>query len=489
MSSPHLSALKRAGPSQGVPVRRRGVPALLVPVLLVAGFLAIAYFLFGDRLWSGPDVEVARVVALSLQDEGTAAAGSEEDGGEAAGPGPVGDAPMLFQASGWVEADPWAVEAAALIPGIVDEVMVLEGEAVKNGQVLATLVADEHELARDVATRAVDEARAAVSAAVAEIDASKKRLAASRARLSTEQARLEEARDLFARVEALGEGSVPVTQVVSARLAVKRIEAEVVEEEALVSEVEADVERRHRLLEVVKARLAAAQVRLGQAELTLARTVVSAPIDGVVQELFVVPGHKRAVFMDDPHSAAIARIYQPEKLQVRVDVPLADAARLEVGQRTRVVSNLLPDRVLPGTVTRIVGQADLQRNTLQAKVRLDETDPRLRPEMLCRVEFLGAGTGNRRASPGVARAASPGLRVLVPEEALVDPSSSGREAHLWVVEADSLRLERRQVEPGASAEQGHREIRGGVRPGEWVVVRPDGGLEEGGRVNPVFKES
>ena len=42
-------------------------------------------------------------------------------------------------------------------------------------------------------------------------------------------------------------------------------------------------------------------------------------------------------------------------------------------------------------MTRIVGEADLQRNTLQAKVRVEDPDHRLRPDMLCRAEFLASG--------------------------------------------------------------------------------------------------
>ena len=39
-------------------------------------------------------------------------------------------------------------------------------------------------------------------------------------------------------------------------------------------------------------------------------------------------------------------------------------------------------------MTRILGEADLQRNTLQVKVSLLQPDPKLRPEMLCRAKFF-----------------------------------------------------------------------------------------------------
>jgi multidrug efflux pump subunit AcrA (membrane-fusion protein) len=54
---------------------------------------------------------------------------------------------MLFQASGWIEPDPLPVKATALIDGVIDEVRVLEGQFVKKGETLATLVDDDARLA------------------------------------------------------------------------------------------------------------------------------------------------------------------------------------------------------------------------------------------------------------------------------------------------------------------------------------------------------
>ena len=55
---------------------------------------------------------------------------------------------------------------------------------------------------------------------------------------------------------------------------------------------------------------------------------------------------------------------------MRVDVALADASQLHVGQRAEISSDVLPQVQLSGIVTRIEGQADLNRNTLQAKVSI-----------------------------------------------------------------------------------------------------------------------
>ena len=54
----------------------------------------------------------------------------------------------LFQAAGWVHADPYPVRATVLVSGIVENIFVKGGDAVKKGQVLATL--DKNDLQIDL---------------------------------------------------------------------------------------------------------------------------------------------------------------------------------------------------------------------------------------------------------------------------------------------------------------------------------------------------
>ena len=140
-----------------------------------------------------------------------------------------------------------------------------------------------------------------------------------------------------------------------------------------------------------RAVVARATARRDQDKLRLERMVIRAPITGLVQRRLKVPGDKIMLGMDDPLSAHLLHLYDPERLQVRVDVPLADAAGVFVGQRCEIVVDILPDVVFVGDVTRITHEADLQKNTLQVKVRVIDPDPVLKPEMLTRVRFLAEG--------------------------------------------------------------------------------------------------
>jgi len=330
-----------------------------------------------------------------------------------------GERELLFQSSGWLEPDPWPVNIAVLTDGFVEDVFVKEGEAVTNGQILAQLDPADARLVKR------------------QVEAEVQRAAAQ----------LEEARDTWQRISALAERDTTASERTVAEQAVAAREAE----------------------------LSAARIRLETAQLALDRTVIRADRDGVVLRRFVEPGQKRRAAMDDPHSAVIVSLFDPESLQVRVDVPLAEAGRLFVEQPARISTAMLPGRVFTGRVTRIVGQADIQRNTLQAKVAVDDPDPRLRPEVLCRVEFWSQSRDMSTGEDGAGRHA-----LWIPEAALQDEEAT--EQTVWVIDAVSQRVHRRAIRVSSTRDHGYRLLLDGLRANETVVVSDTVALQEGRRV-------
>lgn len=77
------------------------------------------------------------------------------------------------QAPGWLEAAPFATACTALTDGVISEVLVLEGDRVETGQVVATLVRRDAELS-------LDRARAELGAAQAALETARADLAAAR---------------------------------------------------------------------------------------------------------------------------------------------------------------------------------------------------------------------------------------------------------------------------------------------------------------------
>jgi HlyD family secretion protein len=437
-------------------------------VVLVLGFALLFALLFRDRLLPAPELRV--VIATAIADESIQPTSSRK---------PVGnDGRLLFQASGWLEPDPLPVRATALADGVIAEVHVLEGQRVDAGDLLVSLIDEDARLVRDMMASELAMKQAAFDAHCVEVQTLLQKLAAEQAGLAKARATLDEATDLFDRLARVPVGATTESQRVTARFEKERGNAEVDMARARIREIAWDFNRiayetlaHHHGIEAAKSALA-------EAELNLMRTRVPSPVRGRVMRLLASPGEKKMLGMDEMDSATVALIYDPEKLQVRVDVPLADAAQLAIGQRAKIRCGLLPDVVFEGIVTRIAGEADIQRNTLQAKVRVLDPDDRLRPEMICRVEFFGETVDDDSA---VTTNAAGNLAVFVP------PSAVAENSRVWVCDPESKRVESREVVPTRDVRERWMRIESGINPGEWIVDDPAAEtLKPGQRIHPLF---
>ena len=451
----------------------------LLPLAILLGFAAVFLILFRDRLIPARRVEVSPALAVSSQNATT----TTPSGSAVAAPGALATGRLLFQASGWIEPAPQPIKVTALIDGFIDKVHVLEGADIKQGEVLATLIDADARLARDAAAAEVTMLEADFSALGATRTATEHKLEGGRAGLAAAEADAAEATDRLRRLEQTASRAVPETERVTAQLENSRRQAGLRIRQALIDETTADLTRVAHEANAMTARIAGAKAKLAQAELARARARITSPINGRVLRLLAVPGQKKMAIMDDVDSSTVAIVYDPAALQARVDVPLADAAGLSVGQHVRIRCNLLPDQPFDGIVTRINGEADLQRNTLQAKVRLLQPSDRLRPEMLCRAEFFDSRE-TQPATAAIAPVAAPSaplpatgeLTIFIPENALVGSA-------VWICDPDTSRVSQRPVVATAETRDGYRRLESGVRPGEWVVRSP-GDLREGQRVKP-----
>ena len=507
------------GDRPGADAPRRSRTAVIVPLAVVA----LTALVVGWSAW--PTVRPVRTVhvtqAVFERTEEPRDAGITGD--RHAGTGRVGTA---VQAPGWLEAEPYYVAAAALADGVIERIEALEGDRVRAGQVIARLVSTDAELKlgsaqaelavaeADLALaeaelraaetdwnepvereRAVEAGRAALAESDAEVAQLPSLIAAARATLvqyEEELSRAERSRAGQAATEL--EVIVARQRVEAQRATVESLEALGPRLAARSERLRADlraaernlalrVEERRRLdaarASVDKARGAVerAKVARDEATLELERMVIRAPIDGFVQRRLKAPGDKVVRMMDDPHSVHVALLYDPDRLQVRVDVPLADASHLFVGQRCEVVVEVLPDRTFEGEVLRITHEADLQKNTLQAKVRVLDPSPLLRPEMLTRVRFLPRGES---AQSGDAAPAGGQGRVRVPVHALHTHHGG---VQVWAVTnrrgdrgiVRSLHVQRESEADGWAV------VSGPLQPGALLVLDADG-LREGQRV-------
>ena len=450
---------------------RRTVPAFLLPVGLLIAFIVIFVLMFGSRLVPATEVATATIVALRVEP------GKNDASEPGSSPSTIADrTTLLFQSSGWVEPDPYAINVPALVSGVIKDVFILEGQNVKKGDLLATLIDEDAQLDVQHATQSIATLNATKIAHCAQIPVLNAEMQALQKKIESARAVHAELLDVATRLASVPAGSVSAREVRQAELRVDAQKAVIDEATAELAGVIAGINKVNLEELSLNAQISAAQTDLARKKLALERTIIRSPVDGRVLHLHAEPGKKRMLASDNPKSAVIVEIYDPEELQARIDVPLSEAASLQIGQPVTLTTDLLPDTKFTGEVTRIAGEADLQRNTLQAKVRLDEPDSRLRPAMLVRAAFHpGQAAPSEDTNTG---SGGQNLALFVPVEALFEESK--KSAQVWVVEKDRVR--QRSLTLGKDQREGHIRVIDGLRPGDQVVLPPFNSLEENQRV-------
>ncbi|MEN9641157.1 MAG: p-hydroxybenzoic acid efflux pump subunit AaeA [Planctomycetota bacterium] len=409
---------------------RRMLTRFVLPVTLVAASA-------GTLLWTGwrsfIPVPTVDVVPVSLRAGAGAASGASPDSNDPSAKPSVKREGAAVQAPGWIEPSPFAVMVPALTPGVVRTVLVLEGERVEAGQVLVEMNDEEQHISVRLAEAALAEARAK---------------------------RLEMEDELSRKARLVASGAASAGEVSRLKIRIDAMRA---------AEEGADAERAMRAL-------------------ILERTKVRAPIAGVVMARLAVPGMIGGGMQD---GKPLIELYDPSQLQVRADVPLADAGRIAIGDRAEVTVDVLPDRRFRAEVIRVVHQADIAKNTVQAKVRIIDPDAALKPEMLARVKLFpqmpgsseGSGTtpGSKGADTAANMSSSEGNFWI--NDDCVDTSTTPPSVLLIAgLEDGRGTIERRAVGAIGESERGWRPVASGLRAGDMAVRAPLSAPKPGTRV-------
>jgi HlyD family secretion protein len=341
----------------------------------------------------------------------------------------------LLNASGYVTARR-ASTASSKVTGRVTEVLVEEGMAVEEGQVVAH----------------VDSTNVEKSFRLAEAQ-----LAAQRSALGETQANLE-----------LGERDLQRSRNLA--------------ESHVVSE--SDLDRAESNVAMLRARMARQQAEIAVAERQVALwqqqlddTIIRAPFAGVVVSKNAQPGE-----MISPLSAGggftrtgVCTIVDMSSLEVEVDVNESYINRVSAGQPVVVTLDSYPEWKIPAKVIAIIPTADRQKATVRVRVGFEKLDPRILPDMGLKVAF--------QAAAGAAEDAPARRFVTVPKNAI--RRADDRDV-VWLVREG--RLERRAV----TVESSHGKdatLAAGLEGGETVVVNGPSELIEGAPAKEKGKSS
>ncbi len=185
----------------------------------------------------------------------------------------------------------------------------------------------------------------------------------------------------------------------------------------------------------------------------LERSIVKAPMSGVIQERAIVEGQ----FVDQ--GKMIALMVQADPLRLRFTVPESRASRLSKNMRLNFTVPAYANRTFTGTVYDIGAFADLETREVICWARVSNNDAQLKPGFFTHVEL---------------QVDSRGEAVVVPLASVL-PTEQGMTA--YVIE-DGMAV-RRAVETGLHVTGDAVEVLSGLIPGEMLVVEGMNALQDG----------
>ncbi len=223
-------------------------------------------------------------------------------------------------------------------------------------------------------------------------------------------------------------------------------------------------------IDQVRGQIEQARGALAYAQTQLDNTVIKAPVTGTILDRNVEKGEFITTgFVGDKGAKGyIVTMADLNDLQVELDISQNDFPKLGPQQKGIVTTDAYPDRKYQGIIEQVSPEADRAKATVQVKVRVQNPDDYLRPDMNATVVFYNDVKPTSTAGAATKRV------VVIPQAAL-------QNNNVFVVL--DKRARKRAVTTAGTSERGVL-IESGLIGGEDLIVNPPANLKDGEKVEP-----
>jgi len=194
---------------------------------------------------------------------------------------------------------------------------------------------------------------------------------------------------------------------------------------------------------------------LSAARIQYAKSVVKAPFEGIIDELYREVGE----FVDA--GTTLVRVIRIDPINAAIPVPESDIRYFEVGSKVNLTVEALPGEHFTGDIFRIATSADTLTRTFGVEVSIPNADSRLKPGMTIRARLVRQQFENAITAPLFSIISMENQRFVAVEE--------NGEAHIRAIEVGRIVGDRVHVTKGLAA-------------GEHLIVAGQRDLREGQRV-------
>ena len=354
------------------------------------------------------------------------------------------------------------VQVGTQVSGTIQSLSADFNSIVRKGQIVARLDPS-------LLNAQLEQSRASLIQAGANLDK-------SRSELERNHVQLRDAQQKFGRAKELGARSLlPQSELDAAKVAVDTAQANVQSQEATVLQAQAEVTQ--------------AQASVSQSQLNLDRSVIAAPIDGIVIQRSVDVGQTVAASMAAPTLFVIAA--DLTKMQVSASIDESDVGRILPGQPTTFRVDAYPGREFKGRVSQVRLQPVVVQNVTTYEAIVDVTNPDLllKPGMTANLRVQVARRDGVVRIPE-RRLAFPadGRDVCCPRAAAAGGGAAGRAARAWLYVDNALKpvMLGLGITDGINTELSSGDLEPGAKLATGVVVTAPAAAAAGGTANPLM---
>ncbi len=368
-----------------------------------------------------------------------------------------------------------SVTVSTQVSGTIKDLPVDVPMRVEKGDLIARLDQDLFRAQMLQAGARVAKAKANLAKELAGVQMLESRVAASIAGTRAAMENLEEKHRR--NKDLVGRNLISRDQYESIQSEYVRADARFREESARVDEVKV----KQAVIAGIRADVQQAEAELEMARVRLNRSVIRAPISGVVIRKTVEAGQTVAASLSSPPLVKIAEL---EEMKVSAFVDEADIGKVKVDQQVEFQVDSYPGRTFRGKVVRIFPSPLIKDNvvTYDTEIRVPNHDLALKPGMTANVTIILARRQDVLVAPGSAlRVSGRDIRQLYPDQPRRGGGRrrgrpSAEQRRRWMLEGrggvwvyQDGKPARKRIRFGATDAR-NMEIVSGLQAGDQVIV-------------------
>jgi len=207
-----------------------------------------------------------------------------------------------------------------------------------------------------------------------------------------------------------------------------------------------------------------AEANLDIAQKALADSVIKAPFDGRIANLYVEN------YQTVRQKKLVARLLDTTQIEMVVQIPETLISQVSYVEKIQVTFDSFPNVALPATIKEVSNEASQTTRTYPITLIMKQRDD---------IEILpgmaGSAAGTLVKPEGISLD-----KLVVPVGAVFTPDTK-KQNHVWIIDEKSGLVELRAVKTGGLTQTGLQIIEG-LNTGEWVAIAGVHTLREGQKV-------